>query len=259
MSFMKNLKKYAGVASPMWALSTGQLKDPLKIGQTGDASHLQQMGLDQINGLEVPAYDPLTSAYDGITEDPRLKDTEMRALNGLMDYADDGETAGSRARLNSITDEMNQHIKGNRMAVLENARARGVAGSGIEQANNLLSSQEASMNANRQGTQAAADAESRALSALSSAGTLGGNVRGQDYEVASGKAAAKDAIGKFNTGLKQQQFDNSFDKARALTGQYDEMAQRELEKHARKDKFKGDIIGTIGNVGKSAFAASGGM
>jgi hypothetical protein len=94
--------------------------------------------------------------------------------------------------------------RGQREAILQNAQARGVAGSGLELAQSMLAQQQASNRAAQQGLDVASMAQQRALQAILQGGQLGGQIRGQDFEEQARVAAAKDAIAQFNAQNQQQ-------------------------------------------------------
>jgi hypothetical protein len=93
--------------------------------------------------------------------------------------------------------------RGAREAILQDAAARGIGGSGLELAAMLGSQQQAASDASRAGLQTAAEAERRALEAIIQQGQLGGQVSQEDFEKQARIAEAKDLISKFNTANKQ--------------------------------------------------------
>lgn len=145
------------------------------------------------------------SAFNDIEEDPELRNAQLGSLQKLTEIADnEGMTATDRAKLEALTDEFRTTERGAREAITQNMAERGISGSGAELAQKIAAGQAASENAHKAAVQAAADAEMRQLEAIKSSGELGGTIRGQDYTVASDRAAAADAIEKFNAQNKQQ-------------------------------------------------------
>ena len=145
------------------------------------------------------------SAYDDIELDPTTRNTQLGALNKLGEIIEGGGmTAMDKARVAQINDEFNTTERGAREAINQNMAERGIAGGGSELAAKLAATQSASSNASRQAVEAAAEAQRRELEAIMKSGELGGQIRGQDYGQASERAAAADAIAKFNAQNKQQ-------------------------------------------------------
>jgi len=145
------------------------------------------------------------SAMEGISTDPRLKDAQMAALQGLQEIVDgEGLTARDKANLARIQTEVGSQAKGAREAILQNAQQRGVGGSGLELMAQLEAQQSAATRGSQMGLETAAMAQERALQALQQAGTLGGQLRTQEFGEQSDVAKAKDAIARFNQDASQQ-------------------------------------------------------
>lgn len=139
-----------------------------------------------------------------IATDPRLRAAQMGALSSLQEIGDNkGLTATDRAKLQQMSDDVGTAERGSREAILANARARGIGGSGLELASLLQGQQGAAQRRSQEGLNIAAMAEQRALDALMQAGQLGGQVRGQDFSEAARVAEAQDAINRFNAANKQ--------------------------------------------------------
>lgn len=141
--------------------------------------------------------------FENIVQDPRARDAQMDALDALTEVGQNGGLRLSdKAALEQVKNEVASADKGRRDAILAREQRRGRGGSGFELASLLQGSQTASNNASQQGMDIAGSAADRALDALAGAGTLGGQIRGQDFTQASAKATAADAINKFNTANK---------------------------------------------------------
>lgn len=170
----------------------------------------QQVQLDQMvqQGVITPEqaeyYKADPSAYESMVVDPRGREAELMALDKLQGIiGSGGMDAQARARLSQIQDQIGTSSRGAREAIMQNANERGIGGSGFELVNKLTEQQGSATRANQAAVQAAADAEQRALQAISQSATVGSNVRGQDYAQEAAKASAIDAINKFNTQNKQ--------------------------------------------------------
>lgn len=152
------------------------------------------------------------SEMQGITGDPRLKEAQLAALAELQGIADaGGMNAADEANLSKILSQAAQADKGRRDAILQNMQRRGMGGSGAELLAQLDSSQASTDRSAQQGLDIAAMAEQRALDALMRSGELGGSIRAQDFSEDAQKAAAQDAINRFNASATNQgnQFNTS--------------------------------------------------
>lgn len=179
----------------------GRLRPPTPEEMQIQVQNLIQQGVLTPEDAQVVLQNP--SEFLNIEEDPTVRKAQLGSLAKLQGIVDaDGLDAQGKADIAEIVNSMNTANKGNRGAIIQNAAARGVGGSGLELASQLTASQDASTNASQQGMDAAALAEKRALEAIMATGQLSGQIRGQDYTKASDKAAAMDAIERFNVQNK---------------------------------------------------------
>ncbi len=145
------------------------------------------------------------NAYEDISVDPTMRGAQMEALQGLQDvYHEGGLTSIDRARLQQIQDEQASVEKGQREAIMDNARRRGVSGSGMEIASQLMAQQGAADRSGRAGLETAAMAQQRALEAMMESGRMGGQIEDRDYQQKAAKAQAANAIAQFNASNTQQ-------------------------------------------------------
>jgi hypothetical protein len=145
------------------------------------------------------------SAMNDIEVDPRLKDKQLASLEALEELAaGGGMTAQDEANLNRILSQTAQADKGRRDAIMQNASARGMGGSGMALLAQLQSSQAATDRANQTGLDIAGMAEQRALDAMLQGGQLAGGIRSQDFGEQAAIAEANDAIAKFNAANTNQ-------------------------------------------------------
>jgi hypothetical protein len=159
------------------------------------------------------AYPQLTSSFNSVSSDPRLKDAQMSALSKLQQLGEGGLTLQDKADLQQIQDANAAREKGNRQAILQNLAARGMGGSGAELAANLSNQQDSATRNASQSLNVAAQAQKRALDAVIQSGQLGGQIREQDFSEAARKAEAQDAIRRFNAAnsiaLQQRNVDRN--------------------------------------------------
>lgn len=180
----------------------GRLRVPTPEEMQVQVQNLIQQGVLTPEDAQTVLANP--TAYLDIEEDPTVRSAQMGALAKLQGITNaDGLDAQGKADIADIVRTLDTSARGSREAIVQNAAQRGVGGSGLELADKLTAAQDASSNASQQGMDAAALAEQRALQAIAETGQLSGQIRGQDYQKASDKAAAIDAIEKFNTANKQ--------------------------------------------------------
>ena len=145
------------------------------------------------------------SAMNDVSTDPALKQAQMDALSGLQDISSSGGmTAMDRANLAKIEAEENAAARGQREAILSNAQARGMGGSGLELMSQMKNQQDSATRKSQRDMDVAAQAQQRALEALMQGGQMAGNMQGQDFNQKAQVAGANDAIAQFNAQNQQQ-------------------------------------------------------
>lgn len=146
------------------------------------------------------------SSMNDVSADPQARQAQMEALAQLSDITNSGGlTAIDKAKMNEIFTDEDTKARGAREAIIQNAQARGMGGSGLDIAAQLQNQQESANRANTRGLDVAAQAQQRALDALAQQGQLGTQVAGQTFDQGAAKATAADAIAKFNAQNQQQQ------------------------------------------------------
>lgn len=144
------------------------------------------------------------SELKAIQVNPDLRSAQMQSLKKLQDIGNQGGLdAVDRAQLNQIQNQVNNQNASNRASVLQSYAQRGMGGSGLEQAAQLMGSQAASGTAADQGFNVAAQAQQRALQAIQGAGQMGSSMEQQQFGEEAQKAQAQDAINRFNTQNQQ--------------------------------------------------------
>lgn len=146
-----------------------------------------------------------------IQEDPSTRDASVNALRMLQQRGQLGLSPEDRAAFNKIRNQVASETEGKRQQILQSFAARGQGGSGAELATQMAAAQQGTQQASEEGDRMAATSSARALQAMSEAGKLGSQIRGQDFDVANTKAQAEDAIRRFNTqnaiGMQQRNVD----------------------------------------------------
>lgn len=143
------------------------------------------------------------SAMTGISLDPSTRAAQMQALDEMSLLANGGMGAIDEAAVADINRQLSQAQRGSRDAIAANMRSRGVTGSGLEMAAQLQNQQASADRASMAGTEAAAESVRRRMAALEALGSLGGNIRGQDFGQAAQVAQAQDAVSRFNADNRQ--------------------------------------------------------
>lgn len=144
-----------------------------------------------------------SSEVGKIKEDPRLRDAQMQALEMLGQRARVGLGPEERAAFNKLRTQLAAEAEGKRQQILQSMQARGLGGSGAELAAQLGAAQSGAQIASQQGDDLAAAAARNALNAMSTFGTMSGQVRGQDFDVNNARARAIDEMNRFNVQAQQ--------------------------------------------------------
>jgi hypothetical protein len=164
--------------------------------------HLKSQG--QLTPELEQAFQQQDSSLSSYNADPNAKEAQLNALSKLQQIGDSGGMLlEDKANLNQIAQDNAAQERGSRDAIMQNMAARGMAGSGAELAAKLAGEQGSATRAANQSMSVAAQAQKRALDAIAQSGQLGGSIRTQDLSEAEKKAAAQDAINKFNTVNRQ--------------------------------------------------------
>lgn len=219
---------WAAVAAIAAPIIGGMLGNAASAGDRDRANQLSRTALEAIQGIRVPtpeeqriileelkrvgvytpdmevAYQQPDSEMKSISTDPRLKQAQLNSLLKLQEIGSEGGMSmEDRARTAELTGELARQEQGQREAIIQNMAQRGVSGSGFELASQLTNQQGSATRASQQGMDIKAQAEKRALEALMSAGTLGGQIQSQDFSQQAQIAEAQDAINRFNTQNRQ--------------------------------------------------------
>lgn len=207
-----------------------------------EAARAQQAALDVWSGLRSPEYSPVSyenykdvgayqnallqdladlsysedplaqakastvgsSEFGNISLDPRLQQDQYAALDALKELSKGGLNEQDKANLAKIQTQEGVADRGRREAILQNMGARGFSGSGQDLLAQLSSGQAATDRASQRGMDVAAMAEQRALDAIMKGSSLAGDIETRKFGQEAQRAAAEDAIRKFNAGQTQQ-------------------------------------------------------
>ncbi len=195
--------------------STPEVKDPFQGIMPPSVAeqelHLQQLVQQGvINPEEAATILQGGSAYNQIQSDPNLKHNQMDALAGLQDVSDSGGmTTMDQANLAKIASQEDAAARGKREAILQNANARGLGGSGLELMSQMQNQQDSATRKSQRDLDVAGMAQDRALQALMQQGQLSGQIQNQDFNQQAQKAGANDAISRFNAQNQQNQLNQN--------------------------------------------------
>lgn len=142
-----------------------------------------------------------------IKEAPELRQAQMTALQLLGERAKTGFSAEDRAALAQIQLQQARDTEAKRQQILQSFQQRGMGGAGAELAAQLQAASAGAAQAGEEGLKLQAQAQRAALEAASQYGGLGGQIRGQEFDIARAKAGAEDqaAMARFNEAVARQQ------------------------------------------------------
>lgn len=145
------------------------------------------------------------NAYDEANGSDAARGAQLSALQGFQDQAAAGGlTDTSRSQIQAALDEVNNNQRGQANAISQDARRRGISGSGLELAQQMLSQQSSADRAGREGMDVAALAEQAKVEALKNAANTGATIEQQTFGEQSAKAAAANQIAQYNASNQQQ-------------------------------------------------------
>jgi len=188
-----------GAASNAYNQAVSEL---LAIGMPPDLSREVVMQQFQSAGVLTPELEQEIklneSKLSQVQEDPATRNAQMQALQ-LLQQSGRGISPQDRLKFNEMRDQVQRDAEAKRQQIIQNFRQRGMGGSGAELASQLMQGQASANQASLEGDRIAAASAQNALDAIARAGTLGGQIRSQDFDVAATKARAEDELNRFNT------------------------------------------------------------
>jgi len=138
------------------------------------------------------------SRVSQIKEDPALREAQMKALDLISKRGVTGLGPEDRAALNQIRSRVQQDMQAKSAQIQQNMQARGIGGSGADLAAQLSNAQAGAQQASEQSDTIGAQASQRALQALQASGTLGSQIRGQEFDINKAREGAADEFRKFD-------------------------------------------------------------
>ncbi len=212
------------------------LKSTFGIGAAQDAKNASKEAVEVFDDIETPEVSDLRvklknlvsqgkikpeeaetifqeqSGLKGYQQNEQARNAQISALQGLQDTVDSGGLdAEAKANLNEARSQENTAQRGNREAILANARARGVGGTGLEFASSLANEQGSASRSADAGFKEVALQEQRRREALSDLANTGTAVEAQQFGQANTINSAQDAINRFNAANQQAQVNKNVD------------------------------------------------
>lgn len=206
------------------------LLDTITGGKSSDATEALQQGLDAIRAVRTPTADDLKFEIQKLVQTGQITPTQAqtflqnpnallsekvdqtgnsaqeKAISELLGAANEGGVnPAEEEKLGQILQTLRTTEKGANDAVLQNQAARGTLTGGETLAAQLENNQNAAVNANQAGLGTAAEGYNAMLNELTSAGSMGANLQGQQNTQANTVAAATNAINQFNAAQQQGQ------------------------------------------------------
>lgn len=143
------------------------------------------------------------TALQDVSIDPRLRQSQMAALDQISGIASTGMSEGDNAAFELARRNSAAEAQAKQGQILQNMAQRGQSGSGAELAASLANAQGS---ADRQQAAQLEEAKARQqarMAALSQQANMASSVRGADYSEQSNLANARDAISRFNAQNSQ--------------------------------------------------------
>jgi len=142
---------------------------------------------------------PLDSQFAKIQQDPRLKETRMRALQAMEEQAYGGEQVQDTAARQQALIDSGAKSRGQQEAITSSMARRGQLGSGLELAARQNAAQAEGDRLASTGLDIEAQRRDRALRSMAGAATAAGDLANTDFAQKSAAAQAQDAINLFTT------------------------------------------------------------
>lgn len=180
-------------------------------GKEEEAQRIREQIVDSYGEdvmAEVEAMTPAfvkESAVGGISEDPRLRQRQLSALDALRAEADyGGNSPEDMAAIEAARNAVSRNAQSLNASLTDSMTKRGGANSGLLAALRTQSAQDTSNTLGNMSLQSQMGARQRAIAALRASLAGAGDVRGQDFGVAKTKASAVDAMNTFNEANRAQ-------------------------------------------------------
>ncbi len=221
---------------------------------TGEDAAVKELGskLDQIQDPELAAY--VGDVLSKVGPSKETLDQQRLGQAKLWQNTNVQETAAEKLMREVARQNMENTMKGDREALAQSLKNRGVYGSGAEIANNLSSMQEAAARRSQEELAANAGAQKRALDSLTLFSDNAGKIR--DQELNEGQAL--DAVGMFNGKLKEQHNEKQADIDAATADRQAKRAATAADAKIGQARQGGAYGGKLADAAISTVSGSGG-
>jgi len=204
---------------------------------------------------------------DFVGVDQRTIDAQMDALRSLQDvYKEGGLTEADRARIELGRSQAGQAARAQRDADLAALEARGMGGSGANQAARLSAGQGFTQSMADADLQMQIQAQQRALQAMTGAGNMAGQARGQSLqegnaandfnewvtnrhqEVANSQVDARNKTGESRVAARKQRYKDLQDATAAASGVYGAYTSAQQDATERANDREDKAYGALGEL-----------
>lgn len=186
------------------------------------------------------------SKFNGITQDPHLRESRMRSLAALEQQSYGGEQVQDAAARQKALIESGASNRGHQLAITGDLARRGQLGSGLELAARQNAAQAEGDRLANNSLDIEAQRRQRMLQAMEGAGSLAGNIQGQDFDMAAAKAKANDAINMFNTqnliGMNQRNIDRGNDATKYNLSTKQDVANRNVGLNNYQQEYNKNLL-----------------
>lgn len=191
-----------GLAKDLAGQSTAAMREA--------AARLEKVNLPDVEKMKLLLENPqivelLQAEQVGPTEleniqiDPRLKDSQMRALEMLKQRGDEGLTEEDRITFRQFQDQVAGDENARQASMLAQMEQQGMSDSGVRLQSQLASSQAAAQRQSQQAAEMAKAALEAKRGALAQAGQVAGQMGAQEFAQQAQQKSAQDSINQFNT------------------------------------------------------------
>lgn len=176
-------------------------------GERDQARKIYEENVKNMEAVDIPAFDQAiaqeVSKQQEVQADPTVREAQMGALTKMQSLAGQGGLDPQAMQsLQQARQSTDQQAHANQMGVQSSMQRRGMSGSGAELAGALQGSSAASNRGNAAGLDAASEARSRALQALSGSSQMAGQIRQGDFAQDNANRQAEFERQRFNSGLR---------------------------------------------------------
>lgn len=201
------------------------------------------------------------TAMGDVAVDPQYKAQQLAQLSALQELRDKGGfNLTDKANLNQIQNQESAAVQAQKNAIMQNAKMRGMGGSGMELMAMLNANQGSANRQSQKDMEIAGMAQDRALQAGNSAAGLAGNMSNQDFQQQSAVAQARDAADQFNARMANDmsQFNNTQDlRAQTVNQQKSQGVNNARADAANNTQTMNQYTMPTANFGQKSTKASG--